>query len=95
MKRTLEEALGLRMAAARHGAELSQTQLAAKVDITVSMISMVERGDRLPTTRLQLRWAQACGVSMAELHKGLEELMGLSETPVTTTPKRRKRETTR
>lgn len=73
MAESLEVVLGRRLAVARTQAGLSQVALHKASGIGVAMVSMVERGQRLPTTQLQLRWAAACGTTLAEVYTGLED----------------------
>lgn len=72
MAETLEVVLGRRLALARAAASMSQVALARTADLSVSMVSMVENGERMPTTRLQLKWAEACGTTLADVYEGLE-----------------------
>lgn len=79
-KQRLSEALGRRLAHARMAADLSQPELARAAGLAQGMVSMVENGLRAPTTEVQLRWAKACGYTLAGLYVGLEEELEQADT---------------
>lgn len=55
--------LGARLREARQAADLTQVELAARLDVTQGMVSAWERGDRIPRTMSIFRLAMALGVS--------------------------------
>lgn len=73
MAETLEVVLGRRLALVRLDAGLSQKKLAKDADFSVGMVSLVENGERAPTTDFQLRWAKACNTTLSKLYEGLED----------------------
>lgn len=73
MAETLKTVLGRRLALARAKAKLSQVELSRGAGFSVGMVSLVENGQRLPTTDYQVRWAKACGALLSDVYAGLEE----------------------
>ncbi|GLW08044.1 XRE family transcriptional regulator [Microtetraspora sp. NBRC 13810] len=60
-------ALGRRLQEFRHGRGLTLQQLAEAADVSVSMLSSVERGQKAPTIVVLSRIADGLGVPLAEL----------------------------
>ncbi|WP_214413635.1 helix-turn-helix domain-containing protein [Sphaerisporangium fuscum] len=60
-------ALGRRIQELRHGRSLTLQQLADAADVSVSMLSSVERGQKAPTIVVLSRVADGLGVSLAQL----------------------------
>jgi transcriptional regulator with XRE-family HTH domain len=59
--------LGKRVRDLRDSLSLTQTQLAAKTGISPSFLSMVERGERLPTLATLVALSEATGVTLSQL----------------------------
>lgn len=64
---TLADGIGARLAAARRQAGLSQAAAAARAGTDAAAWCRWERGARLPSLRLLVAAAAACGVAPAEL----------------------------
>lgn len=61
-----------RLRDARLRVGLSQLTLAKTIGIGGPMVSMVERGKRLPSLEIQMLWAGACQVFLAEVYEAIE-----------------------
>lgn len=72
MAETLETVLGRRLALARANAGLSQLALAKSAGFSVGMVSLVENGERMPSTDYQVRWVRTCRTTLSEVYEGLE-----------------------
>ncbi|MDH6677590.1 transcriptional regulator with XRE-family HTH domain [Rhodococcus sp. LBL1] len=64
------EALGDRVQQARRAADLTLAEAAARSDVSVSMISAIERGAKAPTVVVLDRIARGLGVDLAALITG-------------------------
>ncbi|MDR3563732.1 MAG: XRE family transcriptional regulator [Negativicutes bacterium] len=53
--------------AARTSQKLSLKELAARSDVSASMLSQIERGEKMPTLRVALQVAEGLGVELSEL----------------------------
>jgi transcriptional regulator with XRE-family HTH domain len=62
---------GVNVRAARKELGLSQTELAQKADVSIKMISGIERGVENSSLRLLFKVAKALGVSFVDLVQGL------------------------
>jgi len=69
---TVSEALGARVRSERQCAELTVRGLAARVGVSPSLISQIERGRATPSVATLWGIADALGVSMAELFNGAD-----------------------
>jgi DNA-binding XRE family transcriptional regulator len=65
--RAIRAELGKRVRDLRDSLSLTQTQLAAKTGISPSFLSMVERGERLPTLATLVALSEATGVTLSQL----------------------------
>lgn len=65
-------ALGLNIKAERSRKDLSQAQLAEKVDMSENSINAIERGKQIPSAINLYLIAKALDVDINELFKGLE-----------------------
>lgn len=69
----LNEAVAGRLRAARQRlVDVKQKDFADLVGITPGMVSMSERGERMPRLDVLLKWTQACGMTVSELLADLE-----------------------
>lgn len=66
------KALGPRLAAARNGAKLTQSALAAKMKCVPAYVSMLELSQRLPSVEVLVAWAGACDVPVSDFFTGME-----------------------
>lgn len=57
----------------------SQPLLAERLDASVEYVSLVERGERLPSLGMLLRCAKVLGVSLADLFSGQSPLAPADE----------------
>jgi transcriptional regulator with XRE-family HTH domain len=67
------ERLGKRVRELRKQLSCTQEELAHRASISVSFLSMVERGERLPRLETLATLAEALGVSISELFTGVSE----------------------
>lgn len=65
--------LGQRIRELRKSLSLTQEQLAERASISVSFLSMIERGDRVPHLETLAMLAKPLGVSLAEIFVGIGE----------------------
>jgi transcriptional regulator with XRE-family HTH domain len=65
--------LGQRIRELRKSLQLTQEQLAERASISVSFLSMIERGDRVPHLQTLAMLAKPLGVSLAEVFIGIGE----------------------
>ncbi len=65
--------LGQRIRELRKSLSLTQEQLAEKAGISVSFLSMIERGDRVPHLETLAMLSKPLGVSLAEIFVGIGE----------------------
>ncbi|MHB1844692.1 MAG: helix-turn-helix domain-containing protein [Deltaproteobacteria bacterium] len=56
-----------RLRTERRGGKITQSHIARKADVSVSFLSMIERGERSPSVETLGEIANALGVSLAEL----------------------------
>ena len=69
----LRRTLGERISALRRMLKLTQEEFAERTGISVSYLSMIERGQRTPHIATLARVAKELGVSVSQLFDGLEE----------------------
>jgi transcriptional regulator with XRE-family HTH domain len=62
-----ESHFGLRLAAARRAASLTQAELANKADVHISHVQRIEAGTSQPTVEILKRLAQALQISLDQL----------------------------
>jgi transcriptional regulator with XRE-family HTH domain len=62
---------GANVRAARKELGISQTELAKKADVSIKMISGIERGAENASLRLLFKVAKALGTTFADLAQGL------------------------
>ena len=62
--------IGEQIRTLREQAQISQSELARRCEVSESAISRLESGDRMPRTITVLRISQALGVSASRLLKG-------------------------
>jgi len=65
--------LGQRIRELRKALSLTQEQLAERANISVSFLSMIERGDRVPHLETLAMLSKPLGVSLAEIFVGIGE----------------------
>jgi len=65
--------LGQRIRELRKSLSLTQEQLAERAGISVSFLSMIERGDRVPHLETLAMLSKPLGVSLAEIFVGIGE----------------------
>jgi len=65
--------LGQRIRELRKSLSLTQEQLAERAGISVSFLSMIERGDRVPHLETLAMLSKPLGVSLAEVFVGIGE----------------------
>ena len=71
MKSARNKILGNNIKAERYRKELSQFDLAEKVDVSVSSIGLIERGLQTPSAFLLFDIARVLGIDINELFKGI------------------------
>ena len=87
MAKSFGARFGARLRARRRAAGLSQAELAEAVDLTANYISLLERGQKLPTLDTLVRLARSVGGTPAELlgdvkvsDEWLDEVMAVART---------------
>lgn len=71
-KKMNKKALGLNIRAERNRKDLSQAELAEKVDLSITSIAAIETGKQIPSAINLYLIAKALQVDINELFKGLE-----------------------
>lgn len=74
----LQQEVGRRLAEARLRLGISQTEVAARLRVAATYVSMTERGLRCPRFPMLVAWAVACGVPLSGLVEGLEKHLARS-----------------
>lgn len=77
LERQIAAVLGPRLKSAREGVELTQQQLAERVQVVRAYVSMCEQGARLASVGVLAAWARECAVPIGDFFDGLEEEMEL------------------
>ena len=72
-----QEQLGMRIKYLRQKLHWSQEDLALDANINKNYISDLENGRRNPSLEILERIANAFGISLAELFKGIESIPGI------------------
>ena len=72
-----QEQLGMRIKYLRQKLHWSQEDLALNANINKNYISDLENGRRNPSLEILERIANAFGISLAELFKGIESIPGI------------------
>jgi transcriptional regulator with XRE-family HTH domain len=79
---TIKKKFGVRLFQLRNNAGMTQAALAAKANLSLDLISRIERGERAPSLESIERIAGALNVSCAELFNfDGEEIVALSTAP--------------
>lgn len=68
---TVYKEIGERIAKARSKQRLTQESLAARSDVTAAHIGFIEQGRRRPTLSTLYKLANALGMTLEELFRGL------------------------
>lgn len=68
----INKQLGMRIKYLRKIKKLSQEDLALEAGINKNYLSDLERGERNPTLKILEKIAQALGINLQELFKGIE-----------------------
>ena len=70
-QRSILKQFGRRVATKRKGKGLTQKQLATRANISAIYVSSIEAGRRWPRLKIQHALANALGIKIAELFKGI------------------------
>ena len=68
----INKQLGMRIKYLRRLKRMSQEDLALEADVNKNYLSDLERGNRNPTVKVLEKIAQALGINLQELFKGIE-----------------------
>src|SRR5215813_12842609 len=73
LDKDLAAQLGRRIRVLRTALSLTQQELSERADISISFLSMAERGERLPHVNTLARVADKLGISISRLFQGVME----------------------